>query len=83
VRIRYDRVRRQSQTPLYMDSAIAFVASGAPPPTRTTSVIDFRDPDHVENRLGHVHNGRFNSVMFDGSVRAHSEVQEHWEDPLP
>jgi len=83
VRIRYDRVRRQSQTPLYMDSAIAFVASGAPPPTRTTSVIDFRDPDHVQNRLGHVHNGRFNSVMFDGSVQAHSEVQEHWEDPLP
>jgi len=84
VRVRYDRVRRQSETPLYMDSAIAFVASGAPPPTRTTSVIDFRDDDHVTNRLARVHSGqRFQSVMFDGSVRAHPEPLDHWSDPLP
>lgn len=83
VRIRYDRVRRASQTPLYMDSAIAFVATGAPPPTRTTSVIDFRDEDHVENRLARVHHARFQSVMFDGSVQPNAEPLDHWIDPLP
>lgn len=84
VQIRIDRVRRSSVTPLYLDSAIAPVATGAPPPTRTTSVIDFREADHVANRIGRVHaGGAFNTAMFDGSVSPQREVPEHWADPLP
>lgn len=84
VQVRLDRVRRSSVTPLYMDSAIAFVATGAPPPTRTASVIDFRDSDHVANRIGRVHSGgAFNTAMFDGSVSAQREVLDHWLEPLP
>lgn len=84
VQIRIDRVRRSGVTPLYLDSAIAPVATGAPPPTRTTSVIDFRDADHVANRIGRVHaGGAFNTAMFDGSVSSQREVPEHWADPLP
>ena len=82
--IRFDRVRAASRTPLFMDSAIAPVADGAPPPTRTTSVIDFRDPDHVVSRLGRVHaNESFHAVMFDNSVRGHDDIPPNWTDPLP
>lgn len=84
VQVRIDRVRASSRTALYLDSAIAPVATGAPPPTRTTSVIDFRDPDHVQNRIGHVHAGdAFNAAMFDGSVAPHREVHPDWTEPLP
>ena len=83
-RIRFDRVRAASRTPLFMDSAIAPVADGAPPPTRTVSVIDFRDADHVANRLGRVHaNESFHALMFDNSVSPRDSVDPNWTDPLP
>ncbi|MDX2115332.1 MAG: prepilin-type N-terminal cleavage/methylation domain-containing protein [Planctomycetota bacterium] len=88
--INFDRVPRPSDTPLLMDSSAAPVVGNAPPPTRTTSVIDFRDPAHVPARLGRFHgpgrntpSGQFQSVHFDGSARARSAVEPHWTAPLP
>lgn len=82
--IRFTKVRRASQTPLLVDSAIAFIPGDAPPPTRTSSVIDFRQPDHVDSRLGRWHaSDRFHAVRLDGSTGAYERVSEHWTDPLP
>ena len=55
-------------------------------PTRTISTLDFRDPTHVQERLGYYHGGqrpRFDAVMFDTSASAHGEVPEVWAEPLP
>lgn len=87
--INFDRVPRPSETPLLMDSAPAPVVGNAPPPTRTTSVIDFRNAAHVPARLGFVHGGRdaasggrFQWGAFDGSASAASRPREHWVRPL-
>lgn len=78
-------VERPGETPMLMDSAVASFPSNAPPPTRTASIIDFRQPDHVSARLGrfHARQGAFQSAMFDGSARACREVREHWLIRLP
>jgi len=83
--IRFDRVQRPTETPLLLDSAIASFPSNAPPPTRTASIIDFRQPEHVAARIGRFHAGgrEFNCVRFDGSVRAARDPAPHWRRPLP
>ncbi len=83
--VNYDRIGRPSETPMTVDSAIAAVVGTAPPPTRTTGVIDFRQKDHVPARLGYFHSGgdTFHAGMFDGSASPHGEVEELWLKPLP
>ncbi len=82
--IRFDLIEFPALTPLTLDSAIAFIPGNAPPPTRTASVIDFRQPGHIAARLGRFHPGRaFNASMFDGSARPWSAPDPAWEDPLP
>lgn len=53
--IRFDLIDRPSQAPLLFDSAVTPPAPGAPPPTRTASVLDFRQQTHVQQRLGRFH----------------------------
>jgi prepilin-type N-terminal cleavage/methylation domain-containing protein len=81
--INFDRVQRPSETPLLLDSAAAPVTGNAPPPTRTTSVIDFRNPAHNPARLGPVHASRFQWTAFDGSAAVSANVPAHWIAPLP
>lgn len=83
--IRFDLVQRPSLTPLLMDAAIASFPSNAPPPTRTASVIDFRQPAHVSARLGLFHDGRcaFHVVFLDGAAAARRSADPMWLEPLP
>lgn len=82
--IRIDRVDRPSETPLLMDAA----RTGDTPTSRTASVLDFRIPAHVAERLGRFHgrahpNGKFNVGLFDGSAKLMDQVMPHWSEPLP
>lgn len=83
--IRFDAAERSSVVPLLLDSARAPIAGTAPPSLRTASMIDFRQPAHVEARLYKFHRqGRgFNVASMDGSVRAEQDVKESWKRPLP
>lgn len=83
--IHFDRVNRASDSVLLVDSAAGAVTGNAPPPTRTASVIDFRDAGQVSSRLGWWHASRtsFNASMFDGSARGWSRAPELWAAPLP
>jgi prepilin-type N-terminal cleavage/methylation domain-containing protein len=84
VHIRVDKVRRPSAIAFYVDSDAAPDISGAPPSTRTPATIDFRQPSHIDQRLGRYHaGGRFQAAHFDGSVGSESEVAPAWTDPLP
>lgn len=83
-KIRFDRVVRPSDTPMLVDSAVAWIPDGAPPPTQTSSVIDFRQQSHLDRRLGRFHaGGSFHAAMFDASARVVDVVEPHWSDPLP
>ena len=92
--VAFDRVLFPTRTPMMMDSAVDAPSNdpNVPPPTRTASVIDFRQPLHVELRIGAFHAGRgtkmFNASWFDGSVRsegkrAPDQVPSEWLSPLP
>lgn len=82
--IRFDLVSRTTESVLFLDSGIDADTSSGPPPTRTASVLDFRQAQHVERRVGRVHAKRaFQWGAFDGSARASREVLEHWREPLP
>lgn len=84
--IRFDLVKRTSDMALLLDSAAAVIPGPAPPPTRTASVIDFRNAAHVPARIGFFHGGsarRFQWSAFDGSARAARDVPELWVEPLP
>ena len=83
--VRFDRVRRPANTPAFFDSARAPISGNAPPPPRTASVLDFRQPAHVSLRLGRFHQKRraFNVVSFDGSARTHRRIPPSWKTPLP
>ena len=85
VHIRMDRVDRAWERPLVVDSASAPVVDGSPPPTRTASVLDFRQPLHVEQRLArfHAHKTRFNVVMMDGNARVIQDIPDLWMERLP
>jgi prepilin-type N-terminal cleavage/methylation domain-containing protein len=85
--LRMDSVEFPSTTPLLMDSAVPPpTISNPPPPTRTASMLDFRLPDHVQDRLGRFHAGKqkqFDAAAFDGSARGHREVPPWWSERLP
>lgn len=81
--IRMSHVSRPSDTLLLMDSAVAFIPDDAPPPTRTASVVDFRNAGHIEARLGWFHAEMLHGGRFDGSAGAHGAIEEHWDQPLP
>jgi len=79
-------IARPSETAWFADTFAAEISGGAPPPTRTIATIDFRDPDHVANRLGYYHGSdmsAFDAAMFDVSARSHIDVQDRWTKPLP
>ncbi|MGD1915180.1 MAG: type II secretion system protein [Phycisphaerales bacterium] len=80
--MRFDFVELPSEMPLLVDSAPTPRGPDLPPATRTASVIDFRQTDHVAQRLGFWHGGRArgrcHAVMFDGSARAFEGVEDAW-----
>ena len=86
----FDTLATPSTIPCILDSAVTTIVSGAPPPTSTSSVIDFRQPSHVDTRIGRFHSGGrykpegvFQSAQFDGSARPNREIPATWCDPLP
>lgn len=83
--IRLDRVAFPSRSVLFVDSLRATPAPGAPPPTRTASTLDFRQPLHVLERLARPHASRtaFNAGLVDGSAASHLDINASWIDPLP
>lgn len=89
---RYGLVTFPDRTPAFLDSAAAPPGPGQPPPTRTASVLDFRQPAHVAERIGLFHNsGRALNLGFvDGSARpapgppaASPWPPADWLAPLP
>jgi prepilin-type N-terminal cleavage/methylation domain-containing protein len=88
VHVRLDSVPLPSQTAFYIDSAyVPPGTSNPPPPTRTASVLDFRQQSHLDARLGRFHAGAplksFDAAMFDGSATGRREVPSLWLKPLP
>jgi hypothetical protein len=79
----FDKVVLPSGANLLVDSASGNVATGAPPPTRTASILDYRNPAHITDRVGYFHTKKFNGVMLDGSARAFADVDPSWLNPLP
>jgi prepilin-type N-terminal cleavage/methylation domain-containing protein len=83
--IRLDRVARPSSANFFVDSLLAPAAPGSPPSTRTASMIDWRQPRHVTERLARIHaeDRGFNAAACDGSVRLTLDVDPAWVEPLP
>jgi prepilin-type N-terminal cleavage/methylation domain-containing protein len=84
--IRFDAVPVPSGTALLMDSDVPPATTSNPPPaTRTASVLDFRQQEHVAHRLGWFHAARkkFDASDFDGAARPHESVPAAWVRPLP
>ncbi len=85
VHLRFELVQTPTLLPLLCDSAAQPGGNGAPPPTRTASVIDFRQDEHVRERIGWFHDrGRsLNAAFFDGHARSVREIPPLWATPLP
>jgi prepilin-type N-terminal cleavage/methylation domain-containing protein len=86
VHVNMDKVARPGDAPLVLDAAMPRTTSaGSPPPTRSVSVIDFRQATHVADRIGRVHgkDRRFSVTFFDGSVRTTKDVESAWAAALP
>jgi prepilin-type N-terminal cleavage/methylation domain-containing protein len=81
--IAFDKVQKPATANLFVDSAAGAVTTDAPPPTRTASILDYRNAGHVTGRVGWFHTKKFNGGMFDGSARTWAEVPETWQEPLP
>ncbi len=82
--ILFRAVTRPADRAVLVDSAVAFIPDNAPPPTRTSSTLDFRNASHVGARLGRVHaGGGFQAVRFDGSARIYADPPALWAEPLP
>jgi len=83
--IKLDLVVRASEVPLVMDTAAVRAGPDLPPEGRCWSVIDFRDPAHVTDRIGRYHPARrkFQAAFIDGAARVQEEVPAFWADPLP
>jgi prepilin-type N-terminal cleavage/methylation domain-containing protein len=84
VHIRLDLVSDPATAPLIFDTNFPTVGPGSPPPTRSSSVVDFRHVPH-EGRIGRVHGSgqNFQSVFIDGSARGVKEVTEAMKQSLP
>jgi prepilin-type N-terminal cleavage/methylation domain-containing protein len=82
--IDFEKIERPSETPLIVDSARTIDT----PPSRTASVLDFRQESHVVERLGRFHarsgsHGGFNTGFCDGSARIQWDILARWVQPLP
>ncbi len=77
--IALDKIARPADAALYTDS------KGSAGPGRTASMIDFRQPAHVAERLSRPHPAAaaFNAALADGSARTLREVPASWREPLP
>ncbi len=89
VHIRIDLIQFPGRVPAFFDSAALPTGPDLPPPTRTASVVDFRQASHVAERLERFHASRrgFNAVYYDGSARiavvADPWPPTDWLTPLP
>lgn len=88
VHLRFDQIDPSRAGPLLLDSASAPPVAGSPPPTRTASVIDLRQPAHLAERLAPIHARRsLNHFNFDGSTSSspmgQGALPEPWTRPLP
>jgi len=93
VHVRVDNVQRPAETPAFVDAAIVSFPDGAPPPTQCSSVLDFRQPDHVAKRLSRFHRavaksnsaalGSCQAAMYDSSCRGFADVPETFAAALP
>lgn len=83
--VRFDLVKFPSQVPWALDTSAPPVGPEQPPPTSTSSVLDFRNAAHVPSRLGLVHDRprKFAAVAIDGSVTLHVQPGAMWSEPLP
>ncbi|MBM4108480.1 MAG: prepilin-type N-terminal cleavage/methylation domain-containing protein [Phycisphaerae bacterium] len=87
--VRVDLIQFPARTPAYFDSAASPPGPGQPPATRTASVVDFRQPAHVSERLGRFHASRrgLNAGFYDGSARvvivSDPWPPADWLAPLP
>lgn len=83
--IKMDLVTRPSDVVLVMDTAAVRPGPDLPPEGRCWSTIDFRNPTHVNERLGRFHPTprKFQAAMIDGSARVHEDVPTFWVEPLP
>lgn len=80
VHLRPDRVEMPSLTPQLFDA----LPDPADPTHRCWSVLDFRQSDHIAQRLGIYHpRNTFNAAMFDTSARPWSAALPEWSQPLP
>jgi len=82
---RVDAIEAPGETIALVDSGVAPAASNAPPSDRTSSVLDFRQPRHLAERVARPHDaGRsLNAALHDGSVRPLREPTPMWARPLP
>ncbi len=46
-------------------------------------MVDFRQPTHVQQRLGWFHTKQFNAAFLDLSARRVKSVDSAWSTPLP
>jgi len=85
VHIRMDLAQFPSDLVLLMDTSAVRAGPDLPPEGRCWSVVDFRNADHVANRIGRFHPAvkKFQAVMIDGSARVHEAVPDVWREPLP
>ncbi|MCW5777096.1 MAG: prepilin-type N-terminal cleavage/methylation domain-containing protein [Phycisphaeraceae bacterium] len=83
--VRFDLVQFPWRMPILLDSDLGYDVSDAPPSDRTASVIDFRQKDHVDYRVGWFHaSGRaLQAVRLDGSAKSHDDVPAEWSERLP
>jgi prepilin-type N-terminal cleavage/methylation domain-containing protein len=83
--IRFGLVQFPDRVAALVDSRPTPIVGDGPPPTRSASVIDFRDAGHVAQRLAVLHGSadRFGVVGFDGSARLRDAVPDLWRDRLP
>lgn len=90
VHIKLDLVARPDAAALLIDSGPTPVGPDAPPPTRTASVLDFRNAEHIAQRLGWHHGSRdslsgrrMNAVSIAGAAAPTGTLAASWLEPLP
>jgi prepilin-type N-terminal cleavage/methylation domain-containing protein/prepilin-type processing-associated H-X9-DG protein len=83
--IRMDTLFAPGDATLFVDSNVPPVVPGSPPATRTASMIDWRQPTQVTERLLRPHDGRrqFNVVFCDGAAKMAKDPAPNWLTPLP
>ncbi len=88
--VRVDRIVDPGAIACLLDSAITTIVTDGPPPTSTSSVIDFRQESHVRTRVGRFHSGgkprpdgAFDAATYDGAARGRTVIPAGWSDPLP